>query len=128
MYHRRYRHPARPPHTATRADASPHSSPASCWYCSAWCPTDPNTHLFTGTVCADAAQKYLTSSHCNTLKHLSGGRESTVAHPGATPLATPMSAMRDRLEPVELGPKLRLLLIREALERPPQRCGHPHAK
>ena len=54
-------------------------------------PSDPNTRLFVGIASADAAKAYLSGSHYSTLNHLTGGRETTTDHPGAAPLAAPMS-------------------------------------
>lgn len=52
---------------------------------------DPSTRLFIGIASADAAKSYLSGSHYSTLTHLTGGRETTVEHPGTRPLAEPMS-------------------------------------
>ena len=52
---------------------------------------DPSTRLFAGIASADGAKAYLSGSQYSTLNHLTGGRETTIDHPGATPLAAPMS-------------------------------------
>ena len=52
---------------------------------------DPTKHVFVGIASADAAKTYLSGVHYTTLTHLTSGRETTIDHPGAAPIAAPMS-------------------------------------